>query len=504
MNNQDQPQLNPSSKFQKELTWFFAIIVAVFAGLYLFNISGWLIHDDEGTDLYEAWQLSIGNQPGVDFIAEQQPLFLTIGQSLLRLSEDSATAVRYVRLASAIQVLAGAIFLGLVVKRLWDVPTAVLTVGITLISGLVLQQARMYRPDPMMFAWEMFGLGFVLLAVKLGKRPYWGAAGAAYGIAVLMKLFGLFPVVGLVFFFSYQFIKYPKEWQNHLRDGITFAIPFLLISGGLSFILYGKLGFYYQEVFNQHLSIGQEKTLWEQIATAITEYLGFILYNFIIIFIIFLALMNRRSGEKTIHVPEKALFYTQILAPAIFVLMTRPIYPRYYIFLTPIFALLLALQLQGFFNKLEEHRQVTVIKYLVILMVIGFSGYLTFPRIAGHFGQEQDTIALAKYIQTLTTPDDVVLSDYAGLNFHAKRPSIYEASIIAEGRIVAGIITGELLIERMEETQTELVLVHVDGGEPHLIHLVDFDLFQAHLNEKYQLIDTFNRQDQQIEIYQRR
>lgn len=499
-----------STKTTRQPSWFFFVLAVLFVGLYLFNISGWLIHDDEGTDLYEAWQLQMGEQPGVDFIAEQQPLYLLLGKIGLGLSEDSRKAVMVVRIFSAVQVLVGSIFLGLVVKRKWGEQTGALVLGLILTSGLLYEQARLFRPDPMMFAWELFGLGFVLLAVDTGKRPYWAAAGIAYGIAVLMKLFGIFPVIGLVLFYLYLFIKQSDQWRKHLLDGLSFAIPFLLFTGGASLILYGQMGFYYQEAFNQHLSLGQQRTIWEQIYITAATYFVFFLVNITIpVFIVPLAIMNQRSGESVIHFPEKTLLYTQLLVPFFFVFITRPIFPRYIIFVLPAVALLLALHLKGFFNKFDvSHQRLTSAMNLVVLLVIGFSLFTTYPSISNRLTRrEEDTIALAQTIQALTQPNDIVVSDYASLNFHAKRQSIYEASIVAGGRISGGIVTGALLIERIKATEAKLVLIHREGGDPaphQLVELIDLELFEAYLHEKYQLVEVFDRADQIIEIYERK
>ena len=508
--NNPQPNTTVNSlQKQRQTNWIFAGLALFFIGFYLFNISGWLIDDDEGTDLYEAWQLQLGHQPGVDFIAEQQPLFLLIGKTGFNLTDNSIDSVTIVRIFSAVQVLAGSIFFGLVVRRQWGNHVATLTIGVMLTSGLIYDQARLFRPDPMMFAWELFGLGFVLLAMETGKRPYWGLAGATYGVAVLMKLFGIFPVIGLALYFLYLFFKKPREWQTHLLNGITFTVPFLLISGGVSLILYSQMGFYYQEVFNQHLSLGQHRTFSDQLVITIGTYLAFVAINSVIIFIVPLAIINRRSGEVVTRQLEKALLRTQLLVPFFFVLITRPQFTRYYIFLLPIFALLLALQMQGFFNKIgKNHPNFNLIAGLSILLLISFSMFLTSPSIRRLLTQkESDTVALAEFIQAHTKPDDVVVSDYASMNFHANRPSIYEASIIAGGRIDGGIITGALLIARMEASKAKLVLLHVEGGRPlpdHLIKLIDFPVFEAYLAEKYELLEVFDRAGQIIEIYERR
>ncbi|MCP4421594.1 MAG: hypothetical protein GY805_33700 [Chloroflexi bacterium] len=506
-------------KYTLKNDWFLWLLMLLFCGLYLFNISGWLIHDDEGTDLYEVWQLQLGHQPGIDFIAEQQPLFLLIGKTALNLFENDVLALRTI---SVLQVLGGAFFLGWVVRKIWGNHLAAITVGVTLSSGVVYEQARLFRPDPMMFGWELIGLGLVLLAVHNGKRPlrlatsvtaqcrlYWGLAGAAYGIAVLMKLFGIFPIIGLVFFFLYLFYKEPSQWQKHLQNGIMFAVPFLLVSIAGSLLLYSNLGFYYQEVFNQHLSLGQSKTVRDQLYITGGTYLSFILVNAVTIFIFPLVILNKRSGEVVIQHPEKALLYTQLLVPLLFVFITRPIFPRYHIFLLPILALLLAIQMNGIFNKIDQNQpRAASLVNLLVLLFIGFAYFATFPSITKRLTRtEEDTLALAEFLQARTSPEDIIVSDYASLNFHAKRPSIYEASIIAGGRIGGGIVTGDLLIERMEETEAQLFLIHVEGGSPkphQLINLIDFSLFEAYLAENYEMIEVFDRANQLIEIYERR
>jgi hypothetical protein len=63
--------------------------------------------------------------------------------------------------------------------------------------------------------------------------------------------------VGLVFFFIYWLIKEKNDWREIIVSGIYFAIPFLLVAGGVSAILYNRLGFYYGEALTYHLEANQ-------------------------------------------------------------------------------------------------------------------------------------------------------------------------------------------------------------------------------------------------------
>jgi hypothetical protein len=67
-------------------------------------------------------------------------------------------------------------------------------------------------------------------------------------------------------------------------------------------------------------------------------------------------------------------------------------------------------------------------------------------------------------------------------------------------------VTGELLIDRIETDEVQMVLVHVAGGipEPHqLVSMVDYDRFGAYLAQHLRLLTVFDRAGQQIEVHQR-
>lgn len=396
--------------------WFLGVLALVVCGFYLFNISGWLIHDDEGTDLYEAWQLQLGNVPGVDFVAEQQPLFLYVGKLGMNLFEDD---VRALRTFSALQVLGGALFLGIALSQVWNRNVATIAAGVLLTSGLVYEQARLYRPDPMMFGWELFGFGLVLLALKSAKRPYWSAAGFAYGVAILMKPFGIFPVVGLVFFFAYLLLTQKENWKSIILDGFYFSIPFLLTTLGASALLYSKTGFYYQEAFGYHLEMGQQQIFINRLINIGDRYILFFVINAVAAFILPLVFLNRRSQLGKVAMPYKILLLTQLLVPITFAVISRPLHVRYFMFLIPTLAIFLAIELDMLFRKMASEKPDTTKFFpLIILLFIAFSALSTFPRVIERLTRKEDgTIQLAQFIDELTTPQMLWLQIMLGLIF---------------------------------------------------------------------------------------
>jgi hypothetical protein len=144
---------------------------------------------------------------------------------------------------------------------------------------------------------------------------------------------------------------------------------------------------------------------------------------------------------------------------------------------------------------------------VVVGVFLLFAVMITQPAVPNMLvRQETDTVELAEYIASLTEPGDIVLGDYAGINFFADRDSVYEASIIARAQIDGQVITGEMLIERIEENQVEVVFIHTGGGsiDPHLTALVDFERFSEYINEHFDYVRTFKRVEQDIDIYQRK
>ena len=476
----------------------------VFGSLYTYNLTGWLMDDDEGTDFYEAWQLSEQKIPGEGFLAEQQPLFILSGKALI---DQYGRDPFPLRLLAVSQVLLGAFVLVGAVWRIWNGKTAVFTLIFLLLNGMVYEQARLYRPDPMMLAWGMMGLAAALWAIhsKIGK--WWAISGFFYGISILWKPFGLFPVVGLIIYFLLWLWQQKQDWKPIFKAGGLFSVPFLLITVGITVLLYSQMGNYYLEAFEYHLSMGVQNNFLHRLLVTSSGYLFFLLLNGVIfLFIAPLWWINGRSS-LTKQSPAQ-LLVLQLISPLIFLAISRPIHFRYYFYLIPPLAILLARQLDIAWKNITAKKTIPVWQqYGSLSFLIVFTVLLAQPAIPTLLTQQENgTVALADYVVAHTEPEDIVLSDYAGINFFADRESIYEASIIAGGQIESGGITGALLIERIESSDVKMVLLHVEGGEPQphqLIKLIDFPAFEAYLADNFQEPLLFDRNEQIFLIYQR-
>ncbi|WP_420642991.1 ArnT family glycosyltransferase [Candidatus Leptofilum sp.] len=491
----------------------FDLLLLIAAGTFIllsfYNLSGWLMDDDEGTDFYEVWQLQEGQQPGIDYVAEQQPLFLHLGKEIVNRFGRSPLALR---VPATVQLLLGSFILVIVIRKVWGSKIALMSLILLLSSPTVFEQARLFRPDPMMMGWEMLGLSAAIMAVTQKKCLWWAFSGAFYGVSILWKLFGVFPIVGLIFFFGYNLWHYrndTKELKAIVSDGIYFSIPFLVFSLGISLLLYSQMGFYYVEAFQNHLQSGESVTSLGILSRPLVFFVFLIIWwNPQFSFLFALPFFNRKRSNILAFAENKLLLF-QMLSPIIFFFITRPLHFRYFLHIFPAMAILLALQVEltiNFFKANLQQKWNTKLAYSIFLAItLGLFLQPGFSRLL--LQQENDSTALASLIQERTKSTDIVISDYAGINFLANRASIYEASIIAGAQINAQLVTAALLMERIEETNAQMVLVHVEGGQPpphQLINLVDYEQFREFLSTDFRLLTVFDRAGQQIEVYERK
>jgi hypothetical protein len=497
--------------------WIFlatAVVILSLGGLYFYNLEGWLVEDDEGTDLYEIWRISEGDVPGVDLITEQPPVFLLGGVMLGLLSNFNVAVLRG---SSVALVLGSAWLVFLLGREIWGARAGCVATVFYLFNHLVYTQARLFRPDPWMLAFSVLGLYLFVLAqtrsfhVPLDKLPstvldagqprrlYLLLAGVIYGLGALCKLFGLLPLGGCLLFVAYQAVAGRASVAQALEDAGLLLVPFLLVSVGGLLVFYPPGSAYYDQVLGQHLRLGSGMGFLYRIEKGLVYAALFLGHNLAFLFAVPLLRrfgVSRRSGERVLacQVPSGLAYFA----------LSRPVYERYWLYLVPVFALMLGYLVDRALAWIGSERRLRVILAGVFLVGLGIAQSVPIIlRQAGRY--EEDTLALADYIAAHTAPGGHVLSDYASLNFHARRPSVYQASIIAWGRITGGFVTGADLIAEIEQRDVKMVLLHVPGGDrspSHLIHLRDFDAFYAYLNQRFCRMGTFNRAGQLFEIYQ--
>jgi len=481
---------------------FFAVALVMLALglLYVYNLGGWLIADDEGTDLYEIWRISEGDVPGVDLITEQLLVFLLGGVGLGLLSDFNVVVLRG---ASAVLVLGSAWLVFLLGREMWGPRAGFLGMVFYLLNSMVYAQARLFRPDPWMLAFSVLGLYLFVLAQTRVKRWYVSLAGVMYGIGTLCKLFGVLPLGGCLLFLTYQVIADRTSFRRFLGDVTLLLVPFLLISMGGTLAFYPPGSAYYNYVLGQHWQLGSQRGLTLRLGKGLVVVALFLRHN--LAFLLAIPLLHRLAVSRS---PGERVLAWQVPSGLAYFVLSRPIYERYWLYLVPVFGLILGYLVDRLVGWVES-RGGSWGRFQAILvgvLAVGLGVAQSVPAILQHpWRREEDTLALAAYIAAHTAPGESVLSDYASLNFHARRPSVYQASIIAGGRIGGGFVTGADLIAEIEARDVRMVILHVSGGSPpphQLVKLHDFDEFYTYLNQHFCRVDTFNRAGQLLEIYQ--
>jgi predicted membrane-bound mannosyltransferase len=149
-----------------------AIVVLVFGlilGLYLYNITGWLKEDDEGTALYVTWRLAEGEIPYRDLINTKGPLFLLLGGGLNRLVGPSILGLRVV---TVLGVIGGgyAWFRGL--QTVYGMAAGLIGAVLFLLTPEVYYLGRQFRADSWMLALIALALSVFLAGCQLKKRRW--------------------------------------------------------------------------------------------------------------------------------------------------------------------------------------------------------------------------------------------------------------------------------------------------------------------------------------------
>jgi len=193
-------------------------------------------------------------------------------------------------------------------------------------------------------------------------------------------------------------------------------------------------------------------------------------------------------------------FLCQLLPASVIFVIRGDVYPRYLAYTAFGFSGLFAMGISSILARTENRFRHVAIAVLILLMV----GLGLFQVYGFLVRSEDGTAALVDYIVENTSPNDVILTDYGEIAFYAQRRSVPQTGGIGQGWAVAGLITGEELIQAIEDEQVSLVALHVLGGfEPpgHFYYLQDWDMFYLYIQNHFRFGTRIQRDGQLFEVY---
>lgn len=131
------------------------LTIVVLGSLYFYNLGGWLIDDDEGSFLYQAWRISEGDRPYADFFSSRDPLFLYTTGMLVKLLGRSTVALRAV---SVLLILASSAIVFWLARQFLPAEGAWLAMLVFLLHPQVFFYGRRMYPEPFMVLFIVLGL----------------------------------------------------------------------------------------------------------------------------------------------------------------------------------------------------------------------------------------------------------------------------------------------------------------------------------------------------------
>ena len=484
----------------KTKRWCLTILVGAILILgtlyYLQRIDKWMAYDDEGGYLYAAWRISLGEVPYRDFLTPQLPGFLYPGAAVLALFDYS---VRAVRICMAVLTLATACLTFLTARRLWGDAVAVLTLPLLLVQQECFWAARFFRPEAPMLLWGSLGLYLFVLGYPQRNRLLLALSGLALALSMTSKLFGALYAAGIALFFVTVWIT-KRDWRDLLTSGLWVGIPFAVVIAATTALFLHLSPNFVADVLGHHVRQGSGTPWLQVVRKGLGLYRDFgvsqPVYNLLAALGIYTTLRsNRRLGWLVLCLLPTALS---------FLLITRGLQARHLSYLVPALAVLASHALVSSWRWATRSRgtlglAASSIVVAAIVVLALWPHYLQNSWVASW--EEHTTEKWVAYIQQNTKPDDVVVSDYPGINFFARRRTTPLAAGISRGAASSGQIQGGALIQEMIEHDAKMVLLNVAQGAHQFVRLQDYDIFKQYIQAHYHLVKREQYDYRLLEVY---
>ena len=493
----------------KKYSHLLAIAVLILGlAFYLHRIDRWFMHDDEGGYLYAAWRISEGEVPYRDFLTPQLPLFLYWGAFLVKAFGPSALALRYATVAAT---LLAALFTYLTARQVFDYKVALLSLPLFIVHKDVYFVARFFRPEAYMLLFATTGMYIFVLSRRRDQGRGILLSGTLFGLATLCKLFGVLPFAGCLLFLLYEALR--SKRRRAISDALWLIAAFAAATGAVFIGFYLLSPNLFTEVLGHHLIQGEELNRLQVFLKGLSFCWAYFRSAPLFLLLTIPALAKGLKAQAGL----RAFFTWQIPTAAAFLFLSRDLQDRHLVYLVPTLSILVASFLEPLFNlkpisiasllDLGVQRKGSLGGLAKLAFGLLLAGIALWPfwrkdlQVASW--EEDDTWRLARYIQDHTQVDDYVLSDYPGLNFHARRRNTYLGAGLSGGATESGQIKGQDLIGEIEDKDVKMVLINTTGGAHQLIQLLDYDDFRRYVQSHFYLVQEFQRSYQIIEIYHR-
>ena len=463
------------------------LCLLVLAG-YLYNLDAWRMNEDEGEYLYQFWRMTEGEMPYRDFLTPQLPVFLYSGMLWMKLVGHNLFLLRMLSVILAFST-AGLIFL--LGRRIGNNTSLALAGAfIYLLHPETYRQSRFLRNEAFFLFFGVLGLYLAIESISRRRRWVLALSGISLALATLCKFFGALYVGGIGLFFLWRWVSKRIDWREALCDSLALGLPYGLTVGAILAGFYLAIPIFFQAVLGHHLMQGQTLSQWEVIGKGLkllAEYAS--MYPLLVGIALAAAIGDSFKSHRW------TFLVCQIPTALAFLVLSRNFGPRHFLYLVPALALLSALGIHTI-NRLGRWGWSVGIVLLVALLAPWIRTDFMRARQA-----EKDTMYISEIIQDNSAPDDVVISDFAELNFFAQRRSTYLGAALSIGAASSGQITGAELIQEIVDDQVKMIVIDVQSFARHLSQMPDFATFYRYVRANFDLVGEFRREDQVLQIY---
>ncbi len=479
------------SKAKRYAIWLVPALVLILAAGYFYNLTGWLIFDDEGEYLYQVWRMTLGEMPYRDFMTPQLPTFLYGGLAVMKLFGPTLFAMRAY---SVLLAFLSGLLLFAAGRRHHSTLAGALAMVLFLVHADIFKETRIFRNEPIF-------LFFVTAAVVAAtwrtkdRRKHLLLAGVCISLATLAKLFGLLPAGGIGLWLLWDAYRRKRTIPVLFQDVMFLTLPvvILLIAAfaGFSWITPA----FYDLVIGHHLNQGSELAAGDVATSKLSLYWEY--FSFYPAFVS-MALVSAWSGFS--RNDGRVPWLWQIPSVLAFLFLSRQFGQRHFMYLLPTFSLLVAWLLADAFQG--KYRKWGGVLGAIALFLILMPAIRQNVDRAGWL--DNQTQQLLTIIEENTQPSDVILSDDIGLAFYSRRATTYSGAALSHGAITSGQITGEILIEEMLDDNVALVIVDsslLTGN--HIVFLRDYPRFHRFLERNFVYKGNVRRDFQELDVWVR-